>query len=74
MTTETIDKLYLELSLVSTATTAKEIKLQAEIDELHARVAEQDKLLEQALVALKSTGIMWPIVAAAVQAIEGRTR
>ena len=35
------------------------------------RIAEQDKLLEQALVALKSTGIMWPIVTAAIQAIEG---
>ena len=42
--------------------------------ELGLSLESLNKLLEQALVALKSTGIMWPIVAAAIQAIEGRAK
>lgn len=39
MTTETIDKLFLELSLVTTAKTAREVRLERERDEA---IAERD--------------------------------
>lgn len=45
--TEQIDKLYLELSQFTRATTAKELKLQAEIRELKARIATFECNLER---------------------------
>lgn len=43
MELETVNKLFLELSQFATATTAKELKLQKEIEELKAQQLTQDK-------------------------------
>lgn len=43
MELETVNKLFLELSQFATATTAKEFKLQKEIEELKAQQLTQDK-------------------------------
>ena len=66
MELETINKLYLELSQITTATTAREILLQKQLaeaqrdserlDELIERVAELRKALDASEAALKSCG------------------
>ena len=43
MELQTVNKLFLELSQFATATTAKELKLQKEIDELKEHQLTQDK-------------------------------
>jgi hypothetical protein len=43
--TETIDKLYLELSLISKAKTAKEIELENKIKDMQEEINRLSKLL-----------------------------